>query len=159
MFFMSTMKGGADAVSQLLGRQGAIWFKDPTLAMQPLGFNRVQPRTFDGQRTDQDAHTLAGGLDLPVMLSDPSAHSLANMPRGIVPDQGQDPLAQGGYFGAAPRQKLGRDSTDRPTVNEAQPHLLLGLILSQVPADQQTITSQCFTIRIIFGWLQLDQTI
>src|SRR6185503_4923366 len=134
MLFMSTIKGGTDPIRQLLGRQGALWLNDPTLAMQPLGFNRVQPGTFDRQRTDQETHTLTSGLDLPVMLPDPGAHGLANVPGGIIPDQGQHSFAQSSHFRATPVQKLSSDGADGPTVYEAQPHLLLWLSFSRTPA-------------------------
>ena len=158
MFFMSAIESSTDPIRQLLGRQGAVWLNDPTFTMQPLGFNRVQPGTFDGQRTDQDAHPLTRGLDLPVMLPDPSADGLANVPGGIVPDQSQHPFTQGVHFSAAPVQKLDGNGADGPTVYETQPHLLLGFSFSQLPADQQAVASQGFALRIIFGLRQLNQT-
>lgn len=87
MLFMSTIKGGTNPLCQLLSRQNAVWLNDPPLAMQPLGFNRVQPRTFDRQRTDQDTDPLTGRFDLTVMGSDPSPNRLTDVPGGIIPDQ------------------------------------------------------------------------
>ncbi len=158
MLFMSTIKGRTNPLCQLLSRQNAIWLNNPSLAMQPLGFNRVQPRTFDRQRTNQDTDPLTGRFDLAVMGSDPSPNRLTDVPGGIIPDQGQDRFAQGSPFGATPFQKLDGNGADGSTIDETQPHLFLRFRFSQAPTNQQAITSQGFALRVIFGLFQLNQT-
>src|SRR5712691_5769519 len=85
---VSTVEMLADPVGQLGGRQQPSRLDNRTLAVQPLGLDRVEPWALARQVAHQDAHTPARPFDLTVVLPDPGAHELADMPGGIVPNQG-----------------------------------------------------------------------
>jgi hypothetical protein len=57
--------------------------------------------------------------DLSIVCPDPVAHLLADVPRGVVPDQDQGSLTQLCQFFAAPGQVLGGDWTNRAVLDEA----------------------------------------
>ena len=50
MGFIGTAKVGTDALGQLLGREDPIGFNDLPFAMDPFGFNRIEPGTLRRQR-------------------------------------------------------------------------------------------------------------
>ena len=56
---MGTAMVGADAVRHLLSAEQARGLDDSALGMHPLGLNRIEPRTLDGQVAHQDTHALA----------------------------------------------------------------------------------------------------
>src|SRR5262249_40401021 len=93
MGFMGTAIDRTYTVRQFRSGEQAVRLRDLALAMHPLGFNRVEPRTLAGQEAGDQAHALAGLLDLPIVLAQPGAHDLAIMPGGIVPDQQDRALA------------------------------------------------------------------
>jgi hypothetical protein len=158
MVFMITAKCGAHSISQFLGRQGASWFCHSPLAVHPLGLYRIQPRALDGQQTHQNAHAFSCPFDLAIVFTDPVAHRMADMPCSIVPNQGQHSDAQSLQLGTTPLQKLIGDAAHRSPVHKTQPGLLLRRLLIPYPAYQQTITSQCLRIWIIFLLHLLHQT-
>ena len=61
------------------------------LAVDPLGLDRVQPRALARQAADQEAAPGAGGLNPTVVVPDPGADLLADVPGGVVPDQQPGP--------------------------------------------------------------------
>ena len=87
MRFIGTAKVRTDALSQLLGRKQSRGFNDSPLAMHPLRLNGIEPGALRRQVERQDAHAFACLFDLLIVLSDPGAHDLADMPGGIIPDQ------------------------------------------------------------------------
>src|SRR5690242_4955524 len=153
MSFVFTVKVATDPLSHLLGGQEPGRFDDRSFAMDPLGFNRIQPRAFRRQETGQDAHTVPLLLDLPIVLANPGAHGTTEVPGGVIPDQQQHwhlPLFEPD---TAPVQELGRDGTDRAALDKAQPDLLwLG-----AAAQEQAITGQGFGIGIRGRDRLLDQ--
>ena len=69
-----------DSRFKFSGTQQAVGFRDGPLPMDPFWFNRVEPRTFDRQRADDDAHPLGTPFDLLIMLAQPVPHALATVP-------------------------------------------------------------------------------
>src|SRR5260370_16973415 len=92
MRFIGTAKMSTNAFSQKLRGKQPIGFHHSAIAMDPLGFNRVEPGTFGGQETRQDADAFAFSFDLGVVCADPSAHELAHMPGGVVPNEQPGPF-------------------------------------------------------------------
>src|SRR5260370_10686164 len=85
--FMRAAMIGAHAVGHLLSAEQAGRLDDGALGMDPLGFDRVEPRTLDGQIARQDAHALSLLLHRAGMRADPGADRLTYVPGGVVPDQ------------------------------------------------------------------------
>ncbi len=111
----------AHAVGHLLGTEQAGRLDTGALAVHPLGLNRVEPGTLDGQIARQDAHPLAPSLHGAVMRSDPGADGLTDVPGGVVPDQRPHGNAQRRQLGAAPVQELDGDRTEgRPWTKRSQ---------------------------------------
>ena len=84
-----------DSLHDFAEGEDTIRFNDSPLAMQPLGLNRVQPRTLGRQATD-DQTTTTVLFDLTVVLSQPLANLKTDVPGSIIPNQEQCPLAIGG---------------------------------------------------------------
>lgn len=150
MFEMMTIKGSTNSVSQGLFGKRSIRFNNPALPVRPLGFNRVEPRAFDGQITNQDANTFSSPFDGTVMFSNPATHSLAGVPTGIVPNHGQNRLAQCLDFLAAPLQKLNGNTAHRASIHKTQKHFFKSQIVACHPSQKDAIASQGLWIRIIF---------
>jgi len=123
MRFIGTPKIGTDPFSQLTGREQAVRFHHVALAMNPFRFNGIEPGTLLGQQERQDMYACTGLLNLHVVLTDPGANSLTNMPRSMIPDQEPVGLPKPLETLTAPLQELDSDSTHRATSDEAQPHL------------------------------------
>jgi len=158
MIEVIAIKGSADSVSQGQFRKGRIRLDDSTFPMSPLRFNRVEPGTFDRQKTNQDADSFSGAFDLAIMFSNPGAHGFAGVPAGIVPNHGQNRFAQFLDFLAGPIQKLDSNIAYRTTIHEAQKHFLYSQILGGHPAQQDAITSQGLGIKVIFLFGLLHQS-
>ena len=96
-----------------------IRFRNRALAMGPFGLDPIEPRALDRQGTHH--HTAAASLlDMPVVRLEPRPHGLADVPRGIVPDQQQGGFAFGGHNQAVSHARncvvtalTGRPSTKR----------------------------------------------
>src|SRR5215203_3053958 len=124
MLVVRTSKRRADSLGQLIGTEQAIGFDHFSLAMNPLGLHRIEPRALLGQQTTDDPHPLYLALfQSPVALTDPAANLAAYVPACVVPDQHQHLLAYGGQLLAAPLQKARGYSAQRTTVHKAQPRL------------------------------------
>ncbi len=149
MVFQRTIKGGTHTLHRLLSGQGAVGFGNATLAMGPLGFNRIEPGALDGQGANQEPDPFARALDELVRLAYPLTNCFADMPGGIIPNDDQHRFAQRLSFGTAPRQELKGEGTHRALLNEAPPHLLLGLSVIGPEARQQPVAGQRFAIRVI----------
>src|SRR5687767_11018302 len=122
---MSTAEVGAGTVGKLFGRQQALRLHDGTLAVHPLRLYRVQPRALTGQQTEHDPHAHAlSGLDLSVMFTKPGAYGLADVPRGVIPNQQQRFLACCVQTLTTPRKKVNADGAYRPAINETEQHLI-----------------------------------
>ncbi|SRR5579885_402229 len=148
MSFIRTVIVGTDPLSQLLRRKQAVGFDHGALAMDPLGFNRIEPGALGGQKQGQNAYAFACGFHLLVVVPNPGTHDLAVMPGGIIPDQQPSPFALGLQLVTAPVQKLRRDVTDGTPIDKAQGHLVAKRGLSRSSLPQDAITGQRFGIGI-----------
>lgn len=81
-----------NAIGQFFSRQLSPWLYNGSLPMYPMRLNWIQPRTLDRQSQRKYSHP-AFSLHSLVVLLDPTPHSLALVPGGIVPDKRQNPLA------------------------------------------------------------------
>jgi hypothetical protein len=114
-----TAKGGTNPRENRRGGEAAGRFDNGTLAMSPARFDRIQPRTFDGQALRHKAHT-AVSRDLPVMHPTPRPDLLAAMPGGLVPHAYEDPFPLGGEPLAEPGEQGRRDVTHGTAVDIPQ---------------------------------------
>src|SRR3989304_4871327 len=118
--------------------------------MDPHRLYRVEPGTFLGQQTAQDAHTLATPFHLTVMISDPMSYSSTNMPGSMIPDQNQHRFPNSLQFLATPGEEmLGQDAIGI-AFDKTQPDGFIPFKLRAYPAYQQAVASQSFGTRIIF---------
>jgi hypothetical protein len=140
----------ADPLSQLLGRKQAVGFNDGPLPMYPLWLDGIKPGAFCRESEGQDTHACAGLFDLLIVFSDPGAHSLADMPRGIVPDQQPGSFALPCQPLTAPLKKLRGDIAHRTPINEAQGHLITKRSLCGSSLPQDSVASQRFGVGIAF---------
>ena len=90
---------------QFCHTQLPIRFRNRALAMDPFGLDAIEPRALDRQGTHHHA-AAASLLDVPVVRLEPGPHGLADVPRGLVPDQQQGGFAFGGQPGRQPGEKL-----------------------------------------------------
>jgi len=157
MRFVDTPETRTDPLGDLVRRQQAGGLDNPPLAMHPFRLDRIEPRTLRWQRTDDDPHPCLPALDRPVVLPDPSPHGRADMPARIVPHQQQRRFPFCGQSVAAPVEELRRDRTDRTTVHEAQPQLLVALPDSIPLSHQQAVTGERLRIGIAMSDRLLDQ--
>ncbi len=132
-----------DTADDLRGGEQAGRFDHGPLAMHPVRFNRIQPRTLDRQPPGHKADAPVA-LNRQIVGSDPRAHRLAGVPGGIVPQQHQDAFLLGRQPLAEPGEKGGRDMTDRPSIDKPQLHFVL-------VGPQQPIAAQRFGFMIPLG--------
>src|SRR5579872_679291 len=149
MSFIGTVIVGTDPLSQFLGREQAIWLDDSPLPMDPLGFNRIEPRTLGRQKEGQNTHAFALSSDLLVVVANPGAHNLAVMPRGIIPNQQPGAFTLNCQIAAAPVQKLCRDVAHRTAIDKAQRHLVPHWGISWSSLPQHAITRQRLGIGVV----------
>src|SRR5262249_2375648 len=110
-FLVRTAEVSIHSLSQFRGRQQPGGFDHRSFPMDPMRFQGVEPRAFEGQGTTHNPDALAFTFDLLVVFSDPLPDGLAAVPRGIIPHQQQSGLAQSGHLGADPGQEGDRDRT------------------------------------------------
>src|SRR5579859_1692894 len=75
----------ADTLGQLFGGKQSVGFDHVALAVDPFGFNRVEPGALRRQQKGQDTHASPIQLDLPIVLTNPGAHNQAFMEGGHCP--------------------------------------------------------------------------
>src|SRR5258706_11529127 len=85
--FIRTSKVSTDPFSKLLSCQQSIVLNHVAFAMHPLGLDGIEPGTFGRQKERQNAYSFSGLSDLLVVLTNPGAYLLADMPGGVIPDQ------------------------------------------------------------------------
>ena len=149
MIFANTSERLADSLRQFKCWQDALRLHDALFAMHPHRLDRIQPRTLRGQGADQQAHTVPLAFDLLVMRPKPTFHSRTDVPRGIVPDQGQHLFAESLSLLATPRQEAKGQAADRVSLRKAQPDFFRGLHGVQ-PTCQQPVADQGLGPGIIF---------
>jgi hypothetical protein len=157
MSFIRTVKVGTNPLGQLRGGEQAVGFDHGPLAMDPFGFNGIEPGTLFGQKHRQDPPAFARQLDLLVMFTDPGAHPLTIMPGSILPDHQPGGLALSLKLLAAPVQKWRGNVADRTAIDKAQGHLVSKRSITRPALPQHSITGQRFRIRIGFLPLLLDK--
>src|SRR5215207_6892890 len=121
---MRTVEDPANPLGQLVSSQQPLGLDHFPLAVYPLGFYGVEPRTLLGQKATHDPHSLSTLLDFPVMLSEPAPDLPGDMPTGVVPDEDHGLLARCLELFAAPPEELRGYGTHRPTVHEPYPRLV-----------------------------------
>ncbi len=131
-----------NSCNQLRSRQLACWVYDSALAVNPVRFNAIEPRTFRRQLTNDDSHTTFP-FCLSVMSTNPVSHFAADMPRGIVPNQKQCFLTLLLQLLNYPRQKSYGYRRNGPPLDKPQPYLFS-------VCSQQPITSNCLRIDLCF---------
>src|SRR4051794_16698324 len=102
MRIVRAAEGVGDAVGEVLDREEAVGFEDAAFAVDPGRFDGIEPGALDRQEAGDDADAGTGVLDLSVVIPDPGADVLTDVPRRIVPDQAQGLLAVRLELGAAP---------------------------------------------------------
>src|SRR5215208_8446725 len=125
MLLMRTTEDPADSVGELISSKQSLGLAHLSLAVHPLRFYGVKPRTLLGQEAHHDAYSTAAVFDLLVVSCNPTTHELALVPGGIVPDKKQSLLAKilAKSFEplATPIEKLSGYGAHRPSVHEPQP--------------------------------------
>src|SRR5918999_6480671 len=126
MLVMRATEGRAYPLGQLMGAEQTVRLHHPTLAVNPLGLYRFEPRALLWQLAAYDPHALlATFLHLPIVLAYPPPNLLAHVPASVVPNQDQNPLLAHRFeLLGAPRKEAGRYAAHGTAVHEAQPHLL-----------------------------------
>lgn len=150
MFEMMTIKGSTNSVSQGLFGKSSIRLDNFAFTVSPLWFNRVEPRAFDWQETNQETNSFSRPFDSTIMFSNPGTNGFTGVPTGIVPNHCQNRLVQCFNFLAAPLQKLNGNTTHRSSINETQKHFLKSQIIACHPPQKDAIASQGFWFRVIF---------
>src|SRR5215210_647235 len=132
MLVVRTSKHRTDSLGPLISTEQTVGFDHFSLAMNPLGLHRIEPRALLGQQATDDPHPFLLALfQSSVAPTDPAANLAAYVPACVVPDQHQNLLAQSLKLLAAPLQKERGYSAHRAAVHKAQPRLFeLGHIQS-----------------------------
>src|SRR5687768_7029142 len=144
MLVMRTTECPADPVGEFVSTEHSVELHHPALAVYPFGFYGVQPRALLGQEAAHDPHPLSARFDPAVVLAEPAPHLFGDMPAGVVPDEKQNPLANGFELLATPRKELRRYRTYRPPVHESQPSVLE---FGQV----ESVTRDGLRVGVVFG--------
>lgn len=122
-----------------MGRKHTIALDHVALAMDPLGFDGIEPGACGGQLERQNPHAFARLFDREVVFSDPGAHHLAYMPGGVVPNEEPMTFALCGQVLTTPVRKLNGDVAHWSPCDKTEPHLLShrviwGSFLPDVPS-------------------------
>src|SRR5918994_3684626 len=125
MLVVRTSKRRTDSLCQLIGTEQTVGFDHFSLAMNPLGLHRIEPRALLGQQATDDPHPFLLALfQSSVAPTDPAANLAAYVPACVVPDQHQNLLADGSQLLRAPLQKARGYTAHRRAVHKAHPRLL-----------------------------------
>jgi len=125
--------------------------------MEPARLNRVEPGALDRQEAGQNANASTSGLCPLIVSTNPGAHLRGEVPRGVIPDQEPEALAEAFELGGTVLKKRGGNSAHRAPRDEAEPDLLWQGGQVGRTGKQETITGQCLGIRVIFGEGLFDQ--
>src|SRR5512144_3066225 len=117
-----------DAVHNVLSVWLPIRLADGPLAVEPCRLDRVPPRTPRRKLAGDDAHATVA-FRLGIVLLDPAPNLLADVPGGVVPDEGPDPRAAGSQMLAHPGQEACRDGRDRTSLDKKRTSI------SEAPED------------------------
>lgn len=144
---MLTLEILTNSIAQFFSHQLASRLDNGSLAVYPMRLDRIQPRAFDGQPQNEDAHP-AFSLHSLIMPFAPLTHFPALVPGGIVPDQHQHPLAFCSQLPRDPFQEVGGDLADGPSLYKSQQQLV-GV------ASEQPVTAQRLRLRLGFALVKL----
>src|SRR5215218_973983 len=152
MLVMGTIEDPTNPVCELVSTQRiAVRLDHFSLAVYPLGFYGVQPRTLLGKKADNDPHPFCAVLDFSVVRSEPTPDLFGDVPRSVVPDEEQHLLADLFELFATPSEESRRYGTDRPPIHESQPRLVC---LGQI----ESVAGDGLRLRIVFGDRLLKET-
>src|SRR5215208_485219 len=151
MLLMRTTEDPADSVGELISSKQSLGLDHLSLAVHPLRFYGVKPRTLLGQEAHHDAYSTAAVFDLLVVSCNPTTHELALVPGGIVPDKKHSLLAHSFKPLAAPRKKLRGYGAHRTTVHEPQPSM-------PHRWQEQSIAGEGFRVGIVLSRLLLENS-
>jgi hypothetical protein len=155
---MGTAVGVGDAVGEFIDGEQAVGFEDATFAVDPGRFDGVEPGALDRQVAGDDPDAVAVLLDLAVVVPEPVADLLADVPRCVVPDQEQGLLPVGVELAATPVEVVDGGGADGPAIDEPQPQPVGGVFPGRVGAQQQAIAGQRLGIRVVLRDRLLDQS-
>lgn len=157
MRFARAAQGSVDAVSQLVGGQETVGLNHLALAVNPFGFDGIEPGALGRQLAAEEPHALASRFDLLIMGADPGAHGATDVPGGVVPDQQQRRRAVCRQPVTAPGEELRGDGAERTVLDTAQQGSLAPLASVVPGAQQQPIAGQGLGIRVVARDRLLDQ--
>src|SRR5215212_4625346 len=157
MGFVRAPVGVADAVGEFVCGEQGVGFDDPPLAVDPGRLDGVEPGALTRQVAGDEADALPALLDVAVVVADPVADLLADVPGGVVPDHQERLLAGGLELAATPVQVVDGHRADGAAVDEAQPHPVGGILRGRVGAQQQAVAGQRLGVRVVLGDRLFDQ--
>ena len=100
-----------------------------SIHLRSSGRRQTAAGAFARQPTGQQSAAAARRLDAAVVILEPSAHLMTEVPGGVAPDQRQHPHAVGGELPGHPGEEGAGHRADRPPLDEAQQHpLALGQV-------------------------------
>src|SRR5215210_3611855 len=137
MLVMRTTEDPANPIGEFVGAQQALGLYNLALAVDPFGFDRVEPRTLLWQQAAYDPNSgfSSTAFDLTVVRTEPAPDLLGDVPTCVVPDKEQDLLAKCFELLAAPRKELGRYAAHGPPIHEPQPRIAELLQIDSVAGD------------------------
>src|ERR671921_1835081 len=150
MRLMGTAEDPADPICELVSIEQPLGFCDLPLAVHPLGFYGVKPRTLGGQEARDYAYSTAAFFDLAIVGADPVAHPTAFVPARVVPDQQQGLLAPLFELVAAPLKKLRGYGAHGTAIHESKPRPV-------EPRHIQPVAGEGFGVGIVLPRLLLEQ--
>src|SRR5947209_1709564 len=106
MRLVSAAENLADPTCELISAQQTLGLYHFSLAVNPFGLYRIQPRALLRQQAAYDPDPTPALFDLPVMLAEPAPDLLAAyVPACVVPDEKQNLLANRFELLDAPSEK------------------------------------------------------
>src|ERR671912_2485495 len=150
MRLMGTAEDPADPICELVSTEQPLGFCDLPLAVNPLGFYGVKPRTLGWQVARDYAYSTAAFFDLAVVGADPVAHPTAFVPGGVIPDQEQGLLAPLFELVAAPTEELRGYGAHGAAIHESKPRPV-------EPRHIKPVAGEGFGVGIVLARLLLVQ--
>src|SRR4051794_1665998 len=123
MLVMRTTEDPTDPLGKLVGAQQTLGLDHLPFAVNPFGFDGVQPRALLGQQTAYDPHAFTALFDLAVMFSEPAPDLAAYDPTASVPHEQQTLPAKSFEHSATPLEESGRYPTHGSPAHDPDPPL------------------------------------
>jgi hypothetical protein len=137
----------ANSIDQFFSSELSLRFYNCSLAVHPMWFYRIQPRTLDRQSQGEYSHP-AFLFRFLVVLLDPDSYFLALMPSSIVPDKRQHLLAFSSQILADYLKEISCHLAHGPSIYKSQ-HQLVSV------ASEQPVTAQCLRVQISLALFDL----